>query len=464
MNAGQLDVAKRICDTLVLMVNLDPVGDGRTRASYNQSDPVLRDFDGTDPVTYGAQIFSPDVLTGNLAFQIIALGRFYHHSQDYKYLQAAIKIAKFIDNNMKYESTWGGYSAGFQYNTTLGSETKLLWRSVEHNFDVFAAARLLYGITGNSQWKDMMTRAQTYVNALYQPNGGFYYVGSPNVQNQDSWVIKYPTCDAQTWNSLSGVDDDETRKTNSLKWVLDNLQLTEYQQDDITGRTIKYNGVIFSTGGTGIQSEQTAGAAMALFAQGQRIADNDPNNSNIFIAASNKLLQTMVDMQKYAVRSDGHGIVAAVNPNGATVWPGDESTGASWRYLPLLNTAASSWTGLALQFIKNGDVYANPYADYSKKQVTSYQAQTAAQSIDSQVPQAYAFGVTSLIISIVLGFFVLLLLMLLTVFNVQLYRKNRQIEQGTSREMEGIKFNQLPMQSPGTPSSPAVMVHSPTVL
>lgn len=198
----------------------------------------------------------------------------------FKYLQAAIKIAKFIKANLKYDSAWGGFTAGIDYNSTTGVETKLKWRSIEHNFDIFAAARLLYGLTNDDQWKDMMNQAKVFVSALYEANGGYYYIGAAD--SADSAVTSYPTCDAQTWNYLSEADDDVDRKTKSLLWVLNNLQLTEYQLDPLSGQTIQYDGVLFSSGGSGIQSEHTAAAAMAFYSHGKRIATSDPTNSKTF--------------------------------------------------------------------------------------------------------------------------------------------------------------------------------------
>jgi hypothetical protein len=354
-----MESAKRICDTLVLLVNLDKNGDGRTRSAYYHTNPIQRDYDGVTPITYGTRVSNNDVIAGNMAFQIIALGRWYHHTQDFKYLQAAIKIAKYIQANLKYDSAWGGFTAGVDYNSTTGVETKLNWRSTEHNFDIYAAARLLYGLTNDDQWLTMMNQAKGFVNAMFEANSGYYYIGAADAPGTDTPVSSCPTCDAQTWNYLSEADDDVDRKTKSLLWVLNNLQLTEYQQDPLSGQTIQYDGVQFSLGGTGIQSEQTAGTAMAFYAHGTRIAASDPTNSKLFLDAADKLLSTLLNMQTYAVRGDGHGIVAAVNPLGAKVWPGEESTGESWRYYPLLHTAASSWTGLALHFIRNKDAFAN---------------------------------------------------------------------------------------------------------
>jgi hypothetical protein len=452
MLSGQMESAKRLCDTFTLLVNLDTVGDGRVRASYYQTNPIQRDYNGSVPITYGAQIYSYDVLTGNLAFQIIALGRFYHHTNDYKYLQTAIKIAKFINNNLKTKSIWGGFYAGFQFNVTTGVEIPLYWRSIEHNIDVYGAALLLYGLTGDTQWQDMMNTAKTFITQMYNSNGGFYYVGTTNDNALDNYVTAYPTCDAQTWSSLSEADTNLTRRTNALNWVLNNLQLTETQQDSLTGKNIQYNGVIFSSGGTGIQSEQTAAAAMALYAHGQAIATSDPTNSKLFIDAADKFLQTLLDMQKYALRSDGHGIVAAVNPNGATVWPGDELAGESWRYYPLLHTAASAWTGLALQYIRNGNIYANPFADYSQMQVNKYLGVNAAstQSNEFLEEKAYSIGIVTLVMSIVLGVVVLAALIVLAVLNIRLYNKNKEIEKldrGSRQEL--LPFTQL-----GSPSSP----------
>lgn len=171
----------------------------------------------------------------------------------------------------------------------------------------------------------------------------------------------------------------------------------------------------------------------------------------------------MLNMQKYATRGDGHGIVAAVNPLGAKVWPGEESTGESWRYYPLLHTAASAWTGLALHFVRNGDAYANPYADYSKKQVSKFittgeaSGQAVSSSADSEsaaISQSFNIGIATLVLSLGVGFIVLVALVVLALLNLRLYRKNKdlaEMDRGSSQEM--FSFNRLHSTStPGTPN------------
>jgi len=446
---GKMDEARTICDTFVLMVNLDSNADGRTRTAYYANSPVQRDYDGSTILTYGANAIDQTVVTGNMAYQILALGRFYLHTHDYKYLQAAIKIATFIKNNLSVNTAWSGFSDGYDVNGTFVSS-----RSTEGNAAVFAAARLLYGITGDAKWSQMMTSASVFVSNMYTSDQGFYYTGTAD--SSDKWKTTFPTSSAQVWTLLSGADSTSTdRNTNALNWVLNNLQITEYQTDDITGNTIQYSGVLFSTGGSGLSSEQTASAALALSSQSYTILGKD-KNSAVFKAASEKFLTTLINMQTYALRGDGHGIVAAVNPSGSVTWP-SSAANDNTVYQPVLHVASSAWAALALYYIRSGNDFANPYADYSKQSITLYTPNMAVSksktadlttNYDYTIEYTFSIGASTISLTMIIGFFVLIGFIVLSVLNIKLYLKNKEVVKENAQEME--YFTRL--QSPGTPT------------
>ncbi|KAL0481602.1 hypothetical protein AKO1_012509 [Acrasis kona] len=448
---GQMSAAKRICDTFSLTIDLDTFADGRTRSAYYSSGPVARDYDAVTTLTYGSKVADNSVITSNMALQVLALCRFYVHTHDYKYLRSAIKVATFIKNNLSVNTPWGGFSDGYDVNGTFVPS-----RSTEANSAVFAAARLLYSLTSDASWKTMMDATSSFVSNMYQSKG-FYYSGT--LDSTDNLKTSFPTASAQTSGLLSGADASD-RATKALNWILENLQVTEYQTDDISGNTIPYNGILYSSGGSGLMSEQTAMTAMAMHAQQKNLVGVDAISVASFKAAHEKFLNSLINMQKYALRSDGHGIVAAVNPGGSTTWP-SSAAADNYVYQPVLHTASSAWTALTLLYIRGNNEFANPYADYSKSKASVYTPNMAVAksktadlttNYDYTIEYTFAIGASTVTLTMVIGFVVLIGFIMLAILNFKLYKKNRHVVAEYHQEME--YFTRL--QSPGTPLTPTL--------
>lgn len=92
--------------------------------------------------------------------------------------------------------------------------------STEHMIDCYALAVLgeKLNITIASTLKSW---TQNFVQKAYDTKTSRYYIGSGTNACDSLNTGEYPV-DVNTWNMLSGVDDDKTRKFNSLKWVFDN--------------------------------------------------------------------------------------------------------------------------------------------------------------------------------------------------------------------------------------------------
>jgi hypothetical protein len=468
INSGKLSLAKKICDTFVLLVEFDYASDGRSRSAYNIDNPINRDYNPDITKTYGPAIVDNTVTTGSMAFMILALTRFYVHSNDYKYLRTAIKIANCIDNNFKYDSPWGGYSGGF--TDTNGHDLPVTWRSIVHNINVFAATRMLYGLTGDATFQNMMNTSQTYVNNCYDNNKGFYYIGSPPVYPHADYLntnLAIPA-DGQTWNSLSEADPDLNRKKRSLQYLLDTMYKTETQTDDVTGQSVQYDGVLYSDQGTNIQFEQIASAAMAFHQMGSILRYDDPGTADKFLNAAQNLVKSLLKNQQYAVNGDGQGIVASVNENGAKAWTGSNFDGTTWTYYPVQHTAASAWAGLALYYVMFDDEFANPYSEYYKKSVPGFYGYTVSSATNaignpprqSQDPQSFAIGTTCLVVACVFAVLLFAGLVIMVGMNVRLVRKSYIILGGDDLASRGSVVI-TPGSSMSTPATP-VGVTSPS--
>jgi len=459
INTGRLDIATKICDTFVLLVSLDQISDGRSRVAYSVINPINRDFVPNQYVTYAANVVDTSISTGSMAYMILALTRLYVHTKDYKYIKTAIKIATHINNNLAYESEWGGFTGGYTQSSL--QDVPLTWRSVEHNINVWAAARMLYGITSDVTWSDMMKSAQKYVQNCFDANNGFYYAGSPPLQQPSDDVNKNlaVTADAQTLTALSGIDGDISRQPSSLNYVMNNLFRTEGQTDDVTGSSINYDGVLYSNQGSAIQFEQVAIAAMAYQAIGNQLSSSDSDTSRKYLDMAKKLTQSILNNQQYAVNGDGQGVVASVNPNGAQVWNGDDASGTSWTYYPVLHTASSAWSGLAIYNVLLGDEFASPFSEYYNKDVTAYNGVMATNSFTGYTTlvedyNVYVIGTTSLVITCVVALFFVLGFLLMTIVNVRLIRKYYRIVIGEEME-KNLQLDVVRgLRTPETPVSP----------
>lgn len=67
------------------------------------------------------------------------------------------------------------------------SQTKILWKSTEHNIDVYVAFTRLYEATGEKVWKDRALHAKTFVKAMWDETEG--HLNSISLHPQDSQTL-----------------------------------------------------------------------------------------------------------------------------------------------------------------------------------------------------------------------------------------------------------------------------------
>lgn len=298
--------ARVLGDSLIYAQLHDAAADGRVRDAYH-ADPFLNG-DGSPSVATASSF------TGNMAWAGIALLQLHHATHDQKYLDAALAIAAFIQASAYDTRGKGGYTGGLK-----GNGDKLMWKSTEHNIDLYGFFTMLGATTHDAQWKADARHALALVKAMWNKRGGYYFIGTGldgKTVNRDDPTPE----DVQTWSFLS---THLTAHQGSIDWALANLSATS---GDFSGLAFE------ERDRTGVWFEGTAHAAAALQARG---ATGDLN-------AAELLLLDVETGQASAPNADGNGVDAASKDGLKTDDSGDA-------YYAALHIGATGWYCIARQ-------------------------------------------------------------------------------------------------------------------
>jgi len=301
--AGDLTRANVLGNSLVYGQNHDPAGDGRVRNSYH-TDPYI--------LSGGAlNIDDEGSYTGNLAWTGLALGQLYQRTKTRSYLNAAVRIGNWIQNNTSDTRGAGGYTGGLD-----SSLSTIPWKSTEHNIDVYALFTMLASLTANSAWTTRAQYALGFIEAMWD-SGEFFWTGT----GTDGITINtdFIPEDCQSWSYLALKN---AAYASSIDWVYANLAATDGQ----------FSGVSFSNADTsGVWFEGTGHMATAFEAR------NNPGDS----AKAAAFLADIQAGQASAPNTDGHGVDAASKD--------DLDTGDGFDYFAALHIGATSWYCIADQ-------------------------------------------------------------------------------------------------------------------
>lgn len=292
--------ARSIGDTLLFVQENDPIGDGRTRASYEPHG-----------IRQGrVEITGPGSFTGNQAWVGLALTRLAHATGDSRYLDGALRVGQWIqDNTDDMARAPYGYTGG-----QLEDGTSLTWKSTEHNSDVSGFFTQLAQLTGDPVWSDRAAVAAEFVAAMQSADG---HVNTGTGLDGSTINTRPIPLDAQTWSSLATGDP---RYGAALDWTLDNLIATD---GPYTGPSISEVDV------SKAWFEGSGHLALALELRG---APGDADRAET-------LLSSIRLAQRDAPNGDGKGIVATSN-DGLDSGFGD-------LYYASLHTGATAWYLLA---------------------------------------------------------------------------------------------------------------------
>ena len=292
--------ARAVADTLLFVQENDPVGDGRVRTSYEPHGIRQGRMEITGPGTF----------TGNQAWVGMALTRLFHATGETRYLDGAVRIAEWIqDNTADMTRAPYGYTGG---QTDAG--VPLEWKSTEHNSDIAGFFTQLAQLTGDAVWAERAAVAADFVAAMQSADG---HVDTGTLLDGSTINTRPIPLDAQTW-SLLGTGDP--RYGSAVDWTLAHLSA---QDGPYRGPSISDVDV------SKVWFEGSGHLALALQERG---AAGDQ-------ARAEELLADIRLAQRDAANGDGKGIVAT-STDGLDSGFGD-------LYYASLHTGTTAWYLLA---------------------------------------------------------------------------------------------------------------------
>jgi hypothetical protein len=251
----------------------DKAGDGRLRAAY-----------APKPLKSPRDIVVDDNTSdvGNMAWVGQALAHLYAKTSNVGYLDGALRIAQWLQNNTYDERGYGGYTGGY---TAKGA--KIEWKSTEHNIDVYALFTMLAAESGQRVWTSRAAWAEHFVASMWDASAGRFYVGTGN--NGVTPNRSFKPEDVNSWSYLALANPAWAA---SPTWDVTNLSVNEGG----------FSGVSFCSGDrSGVWFEGTAHLADAL----------ELRNESGDRAQAKKYLGDIAYAQANGPNSDGFGIIAA---------------------------------------------------------------------------------------------------------------------------------------------------------
>ena len=187
---------------------------------------------------------------GDQSWAGMALAQLYRRTRNSSYLTAALNVANWIVTNTFNTLGPGGYSFGTNINQFNQSVPSTNGKSTEHNIDTYAFFTMLdelthHGAANNgTSWKDLAAHALSFVTAMYNAAGGYFFTGTLGDQ-----ITVNPTPipeDCQTWSYLALLNN---RFKHTINWAIANLQTTDTAaslNSKLTGSQ-SFTGMVFDT-------------------------------------------------------------------------------------------------------------------------------------------------------------------------------------------------------------------------
>lgn len=163
--------------------------------------------------------------TGNMAWVLTGFLRAYQVLGKTEYLDAAKRLGLWIEENTRDARGTGGYTGGFEgWEPT---PAPLLWKSTEHNIDLYVAFMTLSDLTpepGKSLWRERALHAKKFVRSMWEACGAHHFATG----TKDNGVT--PNCDfapgdVNTWGVMA-LGELATYGVG-IDWVQTNCQVSE---------------------------------------------------------------------------------------------------------------------------------------------------------------------------------------------------------------------------------------------
>jgi hypothetical protein len=223
-------------ETLLYAQQNDPAADGRVRQAYFVNQP---DSNGVFLQEALSPFFFTGSATGDMAWTGMALAHLFARSSNPQFLAGAVRLGQWIVNNTLSTSGAGGFTGGVDNNNN-----PVTFKSTEHNIDAFALFGMLAELTGNSFWTGQAQHARTFVEAMFNSTGGFFWTGTllDGVTINTNPIPE----DVNTWSFLALLDNEFA---GSVDWAKTNLAVTDTPQNintSVAGNKVRISGVTAS--------------------------------------------------------------------------------------------------------------------------------------------------------------------------------------------------------------------------
>ena len=323
--AGERARARQIADAIVYALDHDRhFSDGRLRNAYmggspasfpgwfsSKGEPFARlpgFYDAQDGQWY-EDYYAVSTSTGNLAWAMLALCEVYEPEHE-DYLRAAQEIGNFVLTLRDDDDQGGGFTGG--YEGFEGGQTKVTYKSTEHNIDLISAFGKLAKLTGDAQYGEAADHARKFVLSMYDPERGCFYTGTAD---DDGITVSEDVLplDSNTW-ALLALGREFADAAKVLRFIEENMAVGE--------------GYDFNDDRDGVWYEGTAQAALAYKLAG------DTAKYEAILAFLNESAQL-------------DGSIDAADRDGVSTGIMVSGTEIPWTYNERVHLGASAWLAFA---------------------------------------------------------------------------------------------------------------------
>jgi len=345
--AGDLDRARTIADAMIYAQAKDRFfKDGRLRNAYQGGDYKLPPgwLPNNKPNTVrmpgwydaGRSTWFEDESqvssnTGNIAWSMLALLDLYGATHEQPYLEGAEGLGEWVIQNTHDTRGHGGFTGGYDgwengaasasasscaSKVFVKGQCKRLYKSTEHNIDLFAAFSRLYILEGNAKWEQAAQEAKTFFLSMWNPAGANFWTGTDEGGvNASKGVVPL---DIQVW-SLEALGTEAGPYLGTLHFVEEHFKTS-------LGYGFKENGG--NACGDHTWFEGTAQVAVAY----------------LLLADDEAKWQSILDDMHSAQDASG-GVPATDGTCLNTGFLLDDNQ--PWEYFPRLHVGATGWLKLA---------------------------------------------------------------------------------------------------------------------
>ncbi|MEA2857249.1 MAG: hypothetical protein QOH98_1570 [Methylobacteriaceae bacterium] len=206
---GDVQRARRIGDALLIAAEHDRnFADGRIRNAYraglvDRGKPIaLPGWWDAKQKIWAEDAYQDGSATGNVAWAALALLNLYQATQNQAYRGGAARMSEWIRANTLDARVPVGFSGGL--DGFDNAQTKLTWKSTEHNIDVYAVATWLDRVDRTSAHANSAATARGFLDGVFVPAEGVFRLGTkPDGTLQPT---EHLALDTQLWPVLAVAD------------------------------------------------------------------------------------------------------------------------------------------------------------------------------------------------------------------------------------------------------------------